>query len=94
MARLVQLATAIFDTVCQDAPSHPARSFQAIVHNAASLIVTDEHEAPLEFMDDLTLHSLATLMDQPGFEWPGNLFDMGTEFPVDANNDLTADINS
>jgi len=92
IARLVQLATAIFDAVCRDAPSHPARCFQAIVHNAASLILVNGDGVSAESMDDLTMQSLAHLMGEPGLEWPGNLFDMSMEFPMDLNGGPEMDL--
>jgi hypothetical protein len=92
IARVIRLATAIFDAVCHDAPSHPARCFQSIVHNAASLILVNGDGLPSESMDDLTMQSLAQLMGEPGLEWPGNLFDMSMEFPIDMNGGPTMDL--
>jgi hypothetical protein len=92
IARLIRLATAIFDAVCRDAPSHPARCFQSIVHNAASLILVNGDGVSAESMDDLTMQSLSHLMGEPGLEWPGNLFDMSMEFPMDLNRGPTMDL--
>jgi len=92
IARLIRLATAIFDAVCQDAPTHPAQSFQSIVRNAASLILPEDGGMATESMDDLTMQSLAHLMGEPGLEWPGNLFDMSMEFPIDLNGGPTMNL--
>jgi hypothetical protein len=43
-------------------------------------------------MDDLTMQSLSHLMGEPGLEWPGNLFDMSMEFPMDLNRGPTMDL--
>jgi hypothetical protein len=47
---------------------------------------------PAESMDDLTMQYLAQLMGEPGLEWPGNLFDMSMEFPIDMNGGPTMDL--
>ncbi|RDW62413.1 hypothetical protein BP6252_11846 [Coleophoma cylindrospora] len=82
ITRLVRLALEIFDGVCQSPAFHPARDFQAIVHNASLLILSPENTEShnQHEIDNSAMQSLLDLIDDSGLEWPGNLLDTGTDF--------------
>ena len=81
LARLVCLSLEVFDRMCTAKSFHPASEFRAIVRNAASLILpslaSDLQNTPQ--LDDFATQSLLELMNGSGVEWPGNVFDAGTE---------------
>jgi hypothetical protein len=83
MARLLHLALDIFDNVCSTANFHPARDFQAIVHDATSLVLGPGNVQSQEGqgVDELAIQSLLDMMNYSGLEWPGNLFDTAGDFP-------------
>lgn len=82
MARLLHLALNIFDNVCSTENFHPARDFQAIVHDATSLVLGPGNIQAQEGqeVDELALQHLLDMMNDSGLEWPGNLFDMTGDF--------------
>lgn len=82
MARLLHLALDVFDNVCSTANFHPARDFQAIVHDAISLVLSPGNVQAQEGqeVDELALQSLFDMMNDAGLEWPGNLFDTTGDF--------------
>ncbi|KAH8698691.1 hypothetical protein BGW36DRAFT_149806 [Talaromyces proteolyticus] len=82
IARLLRLALEIFDGVCPTATFHPARDFQAIVHDATSLVLAPANFDILEGQepDELALQSLLDLMNDAGLEWPGNILETSGDF--------------
>lgn len=82
IARLLRLALDIFDGVCQTPAFHPTRDFQALIHNATSLVLAprhvDSHNG--QEMDQSAIQSLLDLMNDSGLEWPGGFLDLGTDF--------------
>ncbi|PVH83619.1 hypothetical protein DL98DRAFT_652429 [Cadophora sp. DSE1049] len=82
--RLVRLALSIFEGVCQTPTFHPARDFQVIVKNAASLVLKEEtaDSRDNQVIDDAALQSLLDSINESGLEWPMNLFDSGTDFGI------------
>ncbi|KZF19673.1 hypothetical protein L228DRAFT_285614 [Xylona heveae TC161] len=83
IARLLRLALDVFDGICQTTSFHPARDFQAIVHDATSLVLVPGQEDVQDGqeMDGSALQSLLDMMNDSGFDWPGNLLNLSTDFP-------------
>lgn len=84
IVRLIRLALDIFEGVCQTPTFHPARDFQVIVKNAASLVLKEETAGPQEsqVIDDAALQSLLDSINESGLEWPMNLFDPNMDYSL------------
>lgn len=81
ISRIVRLALDIFDGVCSGQEFHPARDFQSIVHNAASLVLAPVDSTSGQELDPSAMQSLFDIMNDTGLEWPGNIFeDIDTEW--------------
>jgi len=84
IARLASLALDIFDGVCLTPAFRPARDFQAIVHNACSLVLAsgyaEWHNG--QEADIAGMQSLLNLMNDSGLEWPGNFLFSGSDLAV------------
>jgi hypothetical protein len=79
IARLIRLALDIFDGVCRTPAFRPAGDFQAIVHNASSLVLAPDSNNVQE-VDHSAIKSLLGLINDSGLEWPGSLLDSGAGF--------------
>lgn len=85
ISRLLRLALEVFDGVCKSPAFHPAQDFQAVVHNASSLILNRGHLDTQEGqnMNDSAIQSLLDLMNDSGLEWPGNYLDLSVDWDVE-----------
>ena len=85
ISRLLRLALEVFDDVCKSPAFHPAQDFQAVVHNASSLILNPGHSDTQERqpVNDSAIQSLLDLMNDSGLEWPGNYLDLSADWDVE-----------
>ncbi|KKY23692.1 putative c6 finger domain [Phaeomoniella chlamydospora] len=80
VSRLLRLALDLFDEVCQIATFRLARDFQAIVNNAASLLLIEDQGNAIygHEVDSTAMQSLLDQMIDSGLDWPGSALDPWT----------------
>ncbi|ORY35344.1 hypothetical protein BCR39DRAFT_584987 [Naematelia encephala] len=80
LTRLLDLAVAVFDSICGPSCSHPAKDFAAVVNNARSLVLSPSilEARTRQDAEAAALQTLYDLMNDSGLEWAGGLLGSGT----------------